>query len=93
MDAAIRFPDLQSSIRGTWAPLVIDIRRTPAFKFSTEMIAGTLRRDPDQVALQAGNCPGRQRQSCTARRQLAEALNGDWPDVRQHCSAARVFAG
>jgi rhodanese-related sulfurtransferase len=57
MDAAIRFSDLQSSIRGTDAPLVIDVRRTPAFKASTEMIAGALRRDPDEVASWARELP------------------------------------
>ena len=57
MDAAIKFPDLQSSIRGTNAPLVIDVRRTPAFKASTEMIAGALRRDPDEVASWARELP------------------------------------
>ena len=57
MDAAIKFPDLQSSIRGTNAPLVIDVRRTPAFKASTELIAGALRRDPEQVASWAQELP------------------------------------
>ena len=57
MDAAIKFPDLQSSIHGAGAPLVMDVRRTPAFKASTEMIAGALRRDPDQVASWAPELP------------------------------------
>ena len=57
MDAAIKFPDLQSSIRGTNAPLVIDVRRTAAFTASTEMIAGALRRDPDRVASWARELP------------------------------------
>lgn len=57
MDAAIKFPELQSTIRGTNAPLVIDVRRAPAFKSSTEMIAGALRRDPEQVALWASELP------------------------------------
>lgn len=57
MDAAIKFPDLQSSFRGANAPLVIDVRRATAFKASTELIAGALRRDPDEVALWAPELP------------------------------------
>lgn len=57
MDPAIKFPDLQSSICSTDAPLVIDVRRTPAFKTSTEMIAGALRRNPDTVASWARELP------------------------------------
>jgi len=57
MDAGIRFSELQSSTRGTNAPLVIDVRRAPAFKASTEMIVGALRRDPEQVTSWARELP------------------------------------
>jgi rhodanese-related sulfurtransferase len=57
VDASIRFSDLQSSIRSAGAPVVIDVRRAPAFKASTEMIAGALRRDPEQVASWAPALP------------------------------------
>jgi rhodanese-related sulfurtransferase len=49
MDAAIKSTTLQSERAGKHAPLVIDVRKTPAFIAASEMIAGALRRDPAQV--------------------------------------------
>ena len=50
MDAAISPKDLQSQLAGSQPPLVIDVRRTPAYRSATEMIEGALRRDPATIA-------------------------------------------
>ncbi len=55
MDAAISAlslppEDLQAQLAGVLPPLVIDVRRTPAFLSSTQVIVGALRRDPTTVA-------------------------------------------
>ena len=57
MDAFITSPDLQSALRGRDSPLVIDVRRKPAFRAATELIAGALRRDPESVATWATELP------------------------------------
>jgi rhodanese-related sulfurtransferase len=49
MDAAINSSSLQTERAGNHAPLIIDVRKTPAFNAATEMVAGALRRDPAQV--------------------------------------------
>ncbi|MDB5807925.1 MAG: hypothetical protein JWN94_47 [Betaproteobacteria bacterium] len=49
MDAAINSITLQSERGGNRPPLVIDVRKTPAFSAASEMIAGALRRDPAAV--------------------------------------------
>ncbi len=49
MDAAIKSSKLQSDLAGNQSPLVIDVRKTPAFQSASEMIAGALRRDPARV--------------------------------------------
>src|SRR3954470_17089094 len=49
MDAAINSVTLQSDRAGNHPPLVIDVRKTPAFNAASEMIAGALRRDPALV--------------------------------------------
>ncbi len=50
MDAAISPQELQSQLSGAQPPLVIDVRRTPAYRSASDMIAGALRRDPATVA-------------------------------------------
>ena len=40
---------LRTLINGRQPPIVIDVRRQPAFLSSTEMLAGSLRRDPEKV--------------------------------------------
>ena len=50
MDAAISPKELQSQLAGAQPPLVIDVRRTPAYRSATDMIDGALRRDPATVA-------------------------------------------
>jgi rhodanese-related sulfurtransferase len=57
MDAAIKSSTLQSDLAGAHAPLVIDVRKTPAFHAASEMIAGALRRDPANIASWAKELP------------------------------------
>ena len=57
MDAAINFSDLKSALGRARAPLVIDVRKTPAFSAAPDMIAGALRRDPAAVAAWAKELP------------------------------------
>jgi rhodanese-related sulfurtransferase len=57
MDAAIKSSTLQSDLAGALAPLVIDVRKTPAFLAAPDMIAGALRRDPTDVAAWAKELP------------------------------------
>jgi rhodanese-related sulfurtransferase len=49
MDVSISPQVLQTQLGGSTPPLVIDVRRTPAFRGAAEMIAGALRRDPAAV--------------------------------------------
>lgn len=46
MDESITAAELKSALAGTKPPLVIDVRKSPAFRAATEMIAGALWRDP-----------------------------------------------
>jgi len=57
MDAAIKSSTLQSDLAGARAPLVIDVRKTPAFHAAPDMIAGALRRDPAGVSSWAKELP------------------------------------
>jgi len=57
MDAAIKSTTLQSERAGKHAPLVIDVRKSPAFNAASEMIAGALRRDPAHVDAWASELP------------------------------------
>lgn len=50
MDASISPQELKTELAGVQPPLVIDVRRTPAFRGATDLIAGALRRDPATVA-------------------------------------------
>jgi rhodanese-related sulfurtransferase len=50
MDVSLSGQQLQAECAGAASPLVIDVRRTPAFAGATDMIAGALRRDPASVA-------------------------------------------
>lgn len=49
-DAAISPQELSAQLAGATPPLVIDVRRTPAFVGANTMIAGALRRDPAATA-------------------------------------------
>ncbi|MBI3917780.1 MAG: chromate resistance protein [Betaproteobacteria bacterium] len=55
--AAVTFPELQSALHSAQPPLVIDVRRRPAFKTATEMISGALTRDPEAVVAWAKTLP------------------------------------
>ena len=46
---SISASQLRADIKGPTPPIVIDVRRRPAFSASREMIGGALRRDPEQV--------------------------------------------
>jgi rhodanese-related sulfurtransferase len=49
--------DLRKQLSGGSAPIVIDVRRQPAFMASGEMVSGALRRDPEKVASWAKTLP------------------------------------
>ena len=57
MDAAITASEVSSAIRAGKSPLIIDVRRRPAFRAATDMVAGALWRDPERVADWAGELP------------------------------------
>lgn len=57
MDVFISSKELQTQLTGVQPPLVIDVRRTPAYRGATEMIEGALRRDPATVAEWSGALP------------------------------------
>ena len=57
MTSSISFSELQVGIRSRQAPLVIDVRRAPAFMAATDMIAGAVRRDPERIASWAAELP------------------------------------
>lgn len=57
MTTSISHSDLKSAIRNREPPLVIDVRRSQAFKAATEMIAGALRREPEAVGAWAKALP------------------------------------
>src|SRR5438128_933677 len=49
--------EVLSALQGDQPPLIIDVRREPAFRAATDMIAGALWRDPEPVALWAARLP------------------------------------
>jgi rhodanese-related sulfurtransferase len=49
MDASLTPAALQQALRSSEPPLVIDVRKPPAFLAATDMIRGSLRRDPAAV--------------------------------------------
>lgn len=57
MNSSISYFGLRSAIQDREPPLVIDVRRTPAFKAATELIKGALRREPDAVSAWAKALP------------------------------------
>jgi rhodanese-related sulfurtransferase len=54
---SISAADLRTQIAASQPPIVIDVRRKPAFDASREMLRGALRRDPEQLAAWAGSLP------------------------------------
>lgn len=57
MDDSITTPSLITARASLKPPLVIDVRRTPAYLVASSMICGALRRDPTQVSDWAGELP------------------------------------
>ena len=57
MDTSIAASELKSALGGTKPPLVIDVRRPPAFRAAPDMAAGALRRDPAGVPSWAKELP------------------------------------
>lgn len=57
MDASISPASLITARSSADSPLVIDVRRRPAFSEAADTVAGALRRDPDQVAAWAAELP------------------------------------
>jgi len=57
MDAHLSSNELSSVLTGGRPPLIIDVRRKPAFRAATDMIAGALWRDPERVDEWAGELP------------------------------------
>jgi rhodanese-related sulfurtransferase len=49
MNASITTTDLKTALAGRQPPLLVDVRRTPAFRSAPDMAAGALRRDPAGV--------------------------------------------
>jgi rhodanese-related sulfurtransferase len=50
MDASITATQLKTELAGRQPPLLIDVRRSPAFRSARDMAAGALRRDPSAVS-------------------------------------------
>jgi thiosulfate sulfurtransferase len=57
METSITASELKSALSGPRPPLVIDVRRSPAYRSAPDMIAGALRRDPEGVASWAAELP------------------------------------
>jgi len=57
MDASITATQLKSALAGRQPPLLIDVRRPPAFRAAPEMASGALRRDPAAVSTWAKALP------------------------------------
>ena len=57
MEASITTNQLKSALSGAEPPLLIDVRREPAFRSAANMAAGALRRDPAAVASWAKELP------------------------------------
>jgi len=57
MSTSITAIELKSALAGRQPPLVIDVRRPPAFHAAPDMAAGALRRDPGAVAGWAKTLP------------------------------------
>jgi rhodanese-related sulfurtransferase len=47
--SAVKAGELRAALASKEPPLVIDVRRQPAFVSATDMVSGALRRDPEQI--------------------------------------------
>jgi len=57
MNSSIAALQLKSALAGTQPPLLVDVRRTSAFRAAPDMAAGALRRDPAAVSSWAKELP------------------------------------
>jgi rhodanese-related sulfurtransferase len=57
MDASVSTAELRQSLQSDQPPLVIDVRKAPAFRAAGEMIAGALRRAPEDAPHWAQTLP------------------------------------
>jgi rhodanese-related sulfurtransferase len=76
--------DLRSQMAGGQPPIVIDVRRAPAFSASREMVTGALRRDPDAIAGWSKSLPA-------ASHVVVYCVHGH--EVSQNAAAALEDAG
>jgi rhodanese-related sulfurtransferase len=84
MDASLTPNELKAELAGAHPPLLIDVRRTPAFRGATETIAGALCRDPATVTQWAGALP-------RVRRVVVYCVHGH--EVSQNAAQALRDAG
>jgi rhodanese-related sulfurtransferase len=77
--SAVNARDLGSALASEEPPLVIDVRRQPAFASSTDMVSGALRRDPELVSTWSKTLP-------KAGRVVAYCVHGH--EVSQKAAAA-----
>jgi rhodanese-related sulfurtransferase len=75
---------LRQEIAGARPPILIDVRRAPAFAASREMARGALRRDPERVAAWAQSLPA-------ASSVVVYCVHGH--EVSQNTAASLVQAG
>jgi rhodanese-related sulfurtransferase len=61
--------EVLSAIQAGRSPLIIDVRRRPAFRAASDMVAGALWRDPERVSAWSGELP-------LARRVVAYCVRG-----------------
>src|SRR5437868_14982138 len=57
MNSPISFAELRSALGSPQPPLIIDVRRAPAFNASTEVLGGALRREPEAAGVWAKALP------------------------------------
>lgn len=57
MDALISTAELRQTIQSSQPPLVIDVRKAPAFRAARDLLDGALRRDPESAAQWAKTLP------------------------------------
>jgi rhodanese-related sulfurtransferase len=81
---AISAAELHARVGEERPPLIIDVRRRPAFQGSREMIQGALRRDPEQVHVWAATLPA-------AERVVVYCVHGH--EVSQSAAAALAKSG
>jgi rhodanese-related sulfurtransferase len=76
--------ELRNDMAGRTPPIVIDVRRKPAFTAAREMLGGALRRDPEQVAAWSRSLPA-------ASRVVVYCVHGH--EVSQQTAAALAAGG